>query len=77
MVLFEGSGALCKQGGSRLGKWYYVYSSKALAVNTTTPDGYHVNYNGEIESSVLFKRFIQNSHFIQYSINSSNIEIYN
>ena len=30
-----------------LGKWYYAYSSGALAVNTTTPDGYHVNYNGE------------------------------
>jgi len=29
------------------GKWYYAYSSGALAVNTTTPDGYHVNYNGE------------------------------
>lgn len=28
------------------GKWYYAYSSGALAVNTTTPDGYHVNYNG-------------------------------
>lgn len=29
------------------GKWYYAYSSGALAVNTTTPDGYHINYNGE------------------------------
>lgn len=29
------------------GKWYYAYSSGALAVNTTTPDGYKVNYNGE------------------------------
>ena len=29
------------------GKWYYAYGSGALAVNTTTPDGYHVNYNGE------------------------------
>lgn len=29
------------------GKWYYAYSSGALAVNITTPDGYHVNYNGE------------------------------
>ena len=29
------------------GKWYYAYSSGALAVNTTTPDGYTVNANGE------------------------------
>ena len=29
------------------GKWYYAYSSGTLAVNTTTPDGYKVNYNGE------------------------------
>lgn len=29
------------------GKWYYAYSSGALAVNITTPDGYHINYNGE------------------------------
>lgn len=29
------------------GKWYYAYSSGALAVNTTTPDGYTVNTNGE------------------------------
>ena len=29
------------------GKWYYSYSSGALAVNTTTPDGYTVNANGE------------------------------
>ena len=29
------------------GKWYYAYSSGALAVNTTTPDGYMVNANGE------------------------------
>ena len=28
-------------------KWYYAYSSGALAVNTTTPDGYTVNGNGE------------------------------
>lgn len=28
-------------------KWYYAYSSGALAINTTTPDGYRVNYNGE------------------------------
>ena len=29
------------------GKWYYAYSSGALAVNTTTPDGYTVNVDGE------------------------------
>jgi len=29
------------------GKWYYAYSSGALAMNTTTPDGYMVNANGE------------------------------
>lgn len=29
------------------GKWYYAYSSGALAVNTTTPDGFMVNGNGE------------------------------
>lgn len=29
------------------GKWYYAYDSGALAVNTTTPDGYYVNHNGE------------------------------
>lgn len=29
------------------GKWYYAYSSGALAMNTTTPDGYTVNGNGE------------------------------
>ena len=29
------------------GKWYYAYSSGALAINTTTPDGYRVNYDGE------------------------------
>lgn len=29
------------------GKWYYAYSSGALAINTTTPDGYRVDYNGE------------------------------
>ncbi|QQP72685.1 hypothetical protein JIX91_01715, partial [Streptococcus pneumoniae] len=28
------------------GRWYYAYSSGALAVNTTV-DGYFVNYNGE------------------------------
>lgn len=28
-------------------KWYYAYNSGELAINTTTPDGYRVNYNGE------------------------------
>ena len=28
-------------------KWYYAYSTGALAINTTTPDGYRVNYKGE------------------------------
>lgn len=27
--------------------WYYAYRSGALAIHTTTPDGYHANYNGE------------------------------
>lgn len=30
------------------GKWYYAYNSGALAMNTTTPDGYFVNHNGEL-----------------------------
>ncbi|WP_173276248.1 MULTISPECIES: CAP domain-containing protein [unclassified Streptococcus] len=43
----DGSGAM-KTGWMKVsGKWYYAYSSGALAINTTTPDGYHVNYNGE------------------------------
>ena len=29
-------------------KWYYTYDSGALAMNTTTPDGYSVNHNGEL-----------------------------
>ena len=29
------------------GKWYYTYNSGDLLVNTTTPDGYRVNANGE------------------------------
>ena len=41
------SGAM-KTGWMKVsGKWYYAYSSGALAINTTTPDGYRVNYNGE------------------------------
>lgn len=30
------------------GKWYYAYDSGALAMNTTTPDGYKVNASGEL-----------------------------
>ncbi len=41
------SGAM-KTGWMKVsGKWYYAYNSGALAINTTTPDGYRVNYNGE------------------------------
>ncbi|APJ31435.1 choline binding protein PcpA [Streptococcus pneumoniae] len=29
------------------GQWYYTYNSGDLLVNTTTPDGYRVNANGE------------------------------
>lgn len=43
----NGSGAMQTGWFAVSGKWYYAYSSGALAVNTTTPDGYHVNYNGE------------------------------
>ena len=43
----DGSGAM-KTGWMKVsGKWYYAYKSGALAINTTTPDGYRVNYNGE------------------------------
>ena len=43
----DGSGAM-KTGWMKVsGKWYYAYSSGALAINTTTPDGYRVNANGE------------------------------
>ena len=43
----DSSGAM-KTGWMKVaGKWYYAYSSGALAVNTTTPDGYRVNANGE------------------------------
>ena len=37
-----------KTGWFKVGKyWYYAYGSGALAVSTTTPDGYRVNGNGE------------------------------
>ena len=43
----QDSGAM-KTGWMKVsGKWYYAYSSGALAINTTTPDGYRINYNGE------------------------------
>ncbi|TMR43288.1 N-acetylmuramoyl-L-alanine amidase family protein [Streptococcus pseudopneumoniae] len=43
----QDSGAM-KTGWMKVsGKWYYAYSSGVLAINTTTPDGYRVNYNGE------------------------------
>lgn len=43
----DSSGAM-KTGWMKVsGKWYYAYSSGALAINTTTPDGYRVNYDGE------------------------------
>ena len=41
------SGAMTTGWFTVSGKWYYAYSSGALAVNTTTPDGYKVNANGE------------------------------
>ncbi len=41
------SGAMTTGWFKVSGKWYYAYSSGALAVNTTTPDGYTVNTNGE------------------------------
>ena len=39
---------IMKTGWFKVGQyWYYAYGSGALAVNTTTPDGYYVNGNGE------------------------------
>ena len=43
----QSSGAMKTGWFTVSGKWYYAYSSGALAINTTTPDGYRVNYNGE------------------------------
>ena len=43
----KSSGAMATGWYQVGGKWYYSYESGALAVNTTTPDGYKVNYNGE------------------------------
>lgn len=43
----QDSGAMKTGWFTVSGKWYYAYSSGALAINTTTPDGYRVNANGE------------------------------
>ena len=43
----DSSGAMKTGWFTVSGKWYYAYSSGALAINTTTPDGYRVNANGE------------------------------
>ena len=43
----DSSGAMKTGWFTVSGKWYYAYSSGALALNTTTPDGYRVDYNGE------------------------------
>ncbi|VTS16852.1 choline-binding protein Cbp8 [Streptococcus mitis] len=44
----NGSGDMNKGGWSKVEKsWYYFTNSGALLVNTTTPDGYRVNSNGE------------------------------
>ena len=43
----DSSGAMQTGWMQVSGKWYYAYSSGELAINTTTPDGYYVNYNGE------------------------------
>ena len=43
----QDSGAMKTGWMNVSGKWHYAYNSGALAVNTTTPDGYRVNYNGE------------------------------
>ena len=42
------SSGIMKTGWFKVGQyWYYAYGSGALAVSTTTPDGYKVNGNGE------------------------------
>ena len=43
----KSSGAMATGWYQVGGNWYYSYASGALAVNTTTPDGYKVNHNGE------------------------------
>ena len=44
----DGSGAM-QTGWKYVGShWYYLNASGALLVNTTTPDGYTVNGNGEL-----------------------------
>ena len=41
------SGAMETEWFTVSGKWYYANESGALAINTTTPDGYTVNADGE------------------------------
>ena len=43
----DGLGAMKTGWFTVSGKWYYAYNSGTLAINTTTPDGYRVNANGE------------------------------
>lgn len=43
----DSSGAMKTGWFTVSGKWYYAYGSGTLAINTTTPDGYRVNANGE------------------------------
>lgn len=45
---FDNSGTMKTGWFKENGKWYYAYDSGALAMNTTTPDGYSVNHNGEL-----------------------------
>ena len=50
-----------KTGWFKVGPhWYYAYGSGALAVSTTTPDGYRVNGNGEWvnQAQAIGKAFI-------------------
>lgn len=44
----DGSGAMQTGWKYVSGHWYYLNASGALLVNTTTPDGYTVNGNGEL-----------------------------
>ncbi len=44
----DGAGAMQTGWKYVSGHWYYLNASGALLVNTTTPDGYTVNANGEL-----------------------------